>query len=217
MASNLRYVIVADAIRKKILDGVYLPGERLPRQHDLAKEHGVAFNTLKQALDVLSGEGYIVRKVSQGTYAAMPDPKIPTALVVDDDSDIRSILTRALRNHDWKAVDVESGEEALAMLENESFDLIFLDLMMAGMNGAETFQEIRRKDASAQVVIITGYPDSELMASAMGTGPFAVMLKPFSLNQLRGFLDQQMLQYQIPVKVILPFHGMPLMKLTAIL
>ena len=191
MTSKLRYIVVADAIRQQILDGVYFPGDRLPRQHDLAKEHGVAFNTLKQALDLLSGEGYIVRKVSQGTYAALPEVRFPNALVVDDDPNIRTILSRALRNHKWKASAADSGEAALATLEDQTFDLIFLDLVMAGMNGAQTFQEIRRKDPTAQVVIITGFPDSEMMASAMETGPFAVMLKPFSLNQLRGFLDQR--------------------------
>ena len=191
MTSKLRYIVVADAIRQQIIDGVYLPGDRLPRQHDLAKNHNVAFNTLKQALDLLGGEGYIVRKVSQGTYAALPETRFPTALVVDDDPNIRTILSRALRNHKWKASAADSGEAALATLEDQTFDLIFLDLVMAGMNGAQTFQEIRRKDPTAQVVIITGYPDSEMMASAMETGPFAVMLKPFSLNQLRGFLDQR--------------------------
>jgi DNA-binding GntR family transcriptional regulator len=83
MASRLRYIVVADAIRQKILDGVYSPGERLPHQHDLAKEHNVAFNTLKQALDVLTREGYIVRKVGDGTFAALPEDLSPTALVVD--------------------------------------------------------------------------------------------------------------------------------------
>ena len=195
MSSKLRYIAVADAIRKQILDGIYLPGDRLPRQHDLAKLHNVAFNTLKQALDLLSREGYIVRKVAQGTYAALPEPQIPTVLVVDDDRDIRVLLSRALEDYQWKATAVDSGESALATLEDRSFDLIFLDLMMAGMNGAQTFQEIRRNDESAQVVIITGYPDSELMAAAMEIGPFAVMLKPFSLKQLRSFLDERKPQY----------------------
>ena len=191
MSSKLRYITVADTIRQMILDGVYSPGDRLPRQHDLAKEHNVAFNTLKQALDLLSSEGYIVRKVAQGTYASLPDSKFPTALVVDDDPKIRALLARALKDYKWEAAAVDSGEAALAVLEDRSFDLIFLDLMMAGMNGAQTFQEIRRKDSSAQVVIITGYPDSEMMAAAMETGPFAVMLKPFSLKKLRSFLDER--------------------------
>ena len=195
MSSKLRYIAVADAIRQEILDGIYLPGDRLPHQHDLAKLHNVAFNTLKQALDLLSREGYIVRKVAQGTFAALPEPQIPTALVVDDDREIRVLLSRVLEDYQWKATAVDSGETALTTLEDRSFDLIFLDLMMAGMNGAQTFQEIRRNDESAQVVIITGYPDSELMAAAMGIGPFEVMLKPFSLKQLRSFLDERKPQY----------------------
>ncbi len=191
MASKLRYLIVADAIRREILGGVYAPGDRLPRQHDLAKQHNVAFNTLKQALDRLSREGYIVRKVGQGTYAALPESRVPKALIVDDDLQILVLLAQALKEHQWQASVVDSGEAALATLENQSFDLIFLDLMMAGMKGAETFKEIRRKDASAQVVIITGFPDSGLMAEALKTGPFSIMLKPFDLKHLHAVLDEQ--------------------------
>lgn len=191
MASRLRYIVVADAIRQKILDGVYSPGERLPHQHDLAKEHNVAFNTLKQALDVLTREGYIVRKVGDGTFAALPEDLSPTALVVDDDAPIRQLLTRALVERGWKATAVESGEAALAVLADQSFDLIFLDLMMAGMNGAQAFQEIRHRDPSAQVVIVTGYPDSEMMAAALRTGPFALLLKPFTLSDLHKLVDDR--------------------------
>ncbi len=141
-------------------------------------------------MDGLSHEGYIFRKVGQGTYAALPESRVHTALVVDDDLQILVLLVRALKEYQWQASVVDSGEAALATLENQSFDLIFLDLMMAGMNGAQTFKEIRRKDASAQVVIITGFPDSGLMAEALKTGPFAIMLKPFDLEHLHSVLDE---------------------------
>ncbi|MDA1129704.1 MAG: response regulator [Chloroflexi bacterium] len=190
MPSRLRYITVANSIRKAILDGVYAPGERLSRQHDLAKEHDVAFNTLKQALDLLSQEGYIIRKVGQGTYAALPVSQVPTALVVDDDAQIRIVLARALSAHKWNPTAVGSGEAALGELEDQTFDLIFLDLMLAGMNGAQTFQEILRKDPTAQVVIVTGFPDSKMMAAALETGPFAVMSKPYTLKALHTLLDQ---------------------------
>ncbi len=191
MTSNFRYEIVAKSIRQEILDGVYVPGDQLPRQHDLAKQHNVAFNTLKQALDLLSVEGYIVRKAGKGTYAALPNTDVPTALVVDDDDQIREVLTRALEAHQWQALAVPSGEAALSALEDRSFDLIFLDLIMAGMNGAQTFQEIRRRDASAQVVIVTGFPESGMMVEALKTGPFAIMLKPFDLKHLHSVLDER--------------------------
>lgn len=191
MTSRFRYENVANAIRQEILDGVYGPGDQLPRQHDLAKQHNVAFNTLKQALDLLSAEGFIIRRVGKGTYAATPENRVPTALVVDDDDQIRALLKRALEAHRWQALAVASGEAALSALEDRSFDLIFLDLMMAGMNGARTFQEIRRRDASAQVIIVTGFPESGMMVEALKTGPFAIILKPFDLKHLHSVLDER--------------------------
>ena len=51
------YQRVAESLRARVLNGVYQPGERLPRQHDLAREYNVGINTLKKALDILqSGE-----------------------------------------------------------------------------------------------------------------------------------------------------------------
>jgi CheY-like chemotaxis protein len=187
---GLRYLRVANALRKKMQDGVYQPGEQLPKQHDLARDHNVSFNTLKQALDLLEREGYVVRKVGQGTYAALPVDHTPIALVVDDDSNIRELLARALARHGWRSTVAQGGEAALEQLQGQRFNLVFLDLMMPGMNGAETFREIRQIDPVANVVIITAYPDSALMSEALQVGPFAVMRKPFSLEELRVVLGQ---------------------------
>tara|TARA_B100001013_G_C24230695_1_gene293012 strand:+ start:108 stop:437 length:330 start_codon:yes stop_codon:yes gene_type:complete len=55
-----------NVIRQEVLDGVYAPWNQLPRQHDLAKKHNVAFNTREQALDLMSVEGYFSRKAAVG-------------------------------------------------------------------------------------------------------------------------------------------------------
>ena len=185
---ELRYVRVANTLRAAIRNGTYQPGERLPRQHDLASHHNVAFTTLKQALDLLEMQGYVVRKVGQGTYAAVPMEHKPIALVVDDDPGIRQLIARILVNSGWESISVLSGEEALAKLRGQQFDLVFLDLVMAGMNGAETIRAIRRLDPGARVVIVTAYPDSALMYQALKAGPLAVMRKPFTLEELQSVL-----------------------------
>ena len=187
-SQGLRYLRVASSLRKKMQDGVYRPGERLPRQHDLAKDYNVAFTTLKRALDVLELEGYVVRKVGQGTYAALPQEHIPSALVVDDDENVRNFFARVSEGSGWNSVVAESGEAALAKLKTQRFDVIFLDLIMPVMNGAETLREIRKTDQDTYVVIITGYPDSDLMWEALEIGPFAVMKKPIGLKDLRMVL-----------------------------
>ncbi len=185
---GLRYLRVADSLRRKVLEGVYQPGDCLPRQHDLAKEHNVAFGTLKQALDLLEREGYVVRKVGQGTYACLPEKRNPSALVVDDEQRVCEFFVRYLELCDWRGTAVDSGEGALEKLKNEQFDLIFLDLVMPGMSGPETFRDIRKVAPEVPVVIITAYPDSNLMAQALQVGPFAVMKKPLTLNDLRQVL-----------------------------
>lgn len=185
---GLRYLRVADSIRRMVLEGVYQPGDRMPRQHDLAKEHNVAFGTLKQALDLLEREGYVVRNVGQGTYASLPEKITPSALVVDDEPRVCEFIVRFLARCDWRGAAVGSGEGALEKLETEHFDLILLDLVMPGMSGAETFRGIRKVDPEVPVVIITAYPDSNLMAQALEVGPFAVMKKPLTLDDLRQVL-----------------------------
>ena len=182
------YMRLANSLRGQIVEGTYKSGERLPRQHDLAREQGVAFNTLKKALDILENEGYVVRKLGQGTYAGLPQNYLLNALVVDDDQSIRRLLTESLEDNGWHCVAVESGELALDMFREHRFDVIFLDLIMPGLNGAETLREIRALDPEANVVIITAYPDSRIMADALQVGPFAVMKKPFTLDELNVVL-----------------------------
>ena len=182
---GLRYVRVADSLRDRMREGVYGPGERLPRQHDLASEYNVAFSTLKQALDLLEREGYVVRKVGQGTYASLPRRETPSALAVDDDGAIRGLFIRVLGSNGWECTTADSGPGALEKLAQRRFDLVFLDLVMPGMNGARAFREIRNRDPEANVVIITGYPSSDLMAEALQVGPFAVMKKPFATEDIR--------------------------------
>ncbi len=184
-----RYVRVADAIRSQVLSGGYQPGQQLRPQHELAREHGVAFTTLKKALDVLTDEGYVVRRMGRGTYASVPQKVRQSALVVDDEQTTRYFMSRAIDQHGWRCVSVASGSEALERLAEERFDLIFLDLAMPGMSGAETFGGIRRADPGSNVVIITAYPDSDLMVDALRVGRFSLLPKPFGPDQLRLTLD----------------------------
>ena len=70
--SGFRYRAVAEKLNSQVIRGEYKPGQRFPRQHDLAAEHNVAFATLKKALDILEKDGFVVRRIGRGTYAALP-------------------------------------------------------------------------------------------------------------------------------------------------
>lgn len=100
-------------------------------------------------------------------------------LIVDDERIIRSLFKEILEELGHRVITAETGSEGLELVKQQDFDLVFLDLKMPGMDGAELFRRIKTLKPQLAVTIITGYPDSALMAQALAHGPFGVMKKPF--------------------------------------
>jgi DNA-binding NtrC family response regulator len=71
------------------------------------------------------------------------------------------------------------GKSALELIHQNTYDTIFLDLMMSDISGVQVLQDIHEHKISSNVVIITGYPDGALMSEAMAFGPITVLQKPF--------------------------------------
>ncbi len=101
-------------------------------------------------------------------------------LVIDDDETICSLFKDILEDVVNMVTTTNESSKGLELVKDQDFRLVFLDLMMPGMDGSELFREIRALKPELPVVIITGYPDSDLMSAAMANGPFGVMKKPFS-------------------------------------
>jgi len=105
-------------------------------------------------------------------------------LVIDDDETICSLFRDTLEEVGHTVTTVGESSKGLALVKDRDYDLIFLDLKMPGMDGAELFREIRVVKPKLPVTIITGYPDSDLMASALAHGPLGIMSKPFSGSEI---------------------------------
>jgi len=105
-------------------------------------------------------------------------------LVVDDEEIIRSLFRETLEELGHTVIVAETGSEGLAMVKQRDFALVFLDLKMPGMDGAELFHQIKTIKPKLPVTIITGYPDSEMMTRALAQGPFGIMSKPFSESDI---------------------------------
>ncbi len=112
-------------------------------------------------------------------------------LIIDDEPVIGQLFKDSLKGSGYQVTTTLSSLEALELVGDRHFDLIFLDLFMPELNGAELFRRIRQMDNHVPVAIITGYPDSDLMGRAMEYGPFTIMKKPFNsddiLNTVRTF------------------------------
>jgi len=110
-------------------------------------------------------------------------------LVIDDEEAIRRLFKEALEASGYHVMTAKEGAEALDLVRGGDFDLIFTDLKMSGMDGAEIFRQIREINDSVPVVIITGYPMSGLMEQALEQGPIGVMRKPFSALDIARSAD----------------------------
>lgn len=100
-------------------------------------------------------------------------------LVIDDEELIRSLFKETLEEQGHTVVTADTSAKGIAYVIQRDFDLIFLDLKMSGTDGAEILREMKSVKHKLPVVVITGYPDSEIMDRAMKEGPLGVMLKPF--------------------------------------
>ncbi len=105
-------------------------------------------------------------------------------LVVDDEEMIRVLFTEVLENSGHSVITAETGSKGLELVKQQDFDLVFIDLKMPEMDGAELFHQIKTIKPRLPVTIITGFPDSDLMAQALSYGPFGVMKKPFDESDI---------------------------------
>ncbi len=110
---------------------------------------------------------------------------VPLVLLVDDDPNVHLIVKHCLTGAGYGVITASSGEEALAILEKARPSAILMDLHMpTGMNGPATIGEIRRLHGQVPVIVVTGYPDSDLMNEALAYGPIGLLSKPFEFAQL---------------------------------
>ena len=105
-------------------------------------------------------------------------------LVVDDEEVVRLLFKETLGELGHKVITAENATSALEVVNQQDLDLVFLDLKMPGMDGAELFRQIKSVKPRLPVTIITGYPDSDMMVRALAQGPFGVMNKPFGESDI---------------------------------
>ncbi len=105
-------------------------------------------------------------------------------LVIDDEELIQALFKETLGELGHEVITTGTSAEGLQLVQQRDFDMVFLDLKMPVMNGAELFRRIKTTKPKLPVTIITGYPDSELMAQALAQGPFGVMNKPFGESDI---------------------------------
>jgi diguanylate cyclase (GGDEF)-like protein len=118
----------------------------------------------------------------------------PRLLIVDDIGDNRTILTRRFQRRGFEIVEAESGLQALALIESQSFDLVMLDVMMPGIDGLETLRRIRKQKSSVllPVIMVTAKSESDNVVEALNLGANDYVTKPVDFSVAMARVNAQL-------------------------
>ena len=113
-------------------------------------------------------------------------------LVVDDEKSILLLLREALTQWGYQVTCASSAAEALDLLSTELFDALVSDIRMPDMSGLDLLREIKKKDESIEVVMMTGYPTISSAVQALKEGAYDYLSKPLILDELRHLMAKMM-------------------------
>lgn len=116
-------------------------------------------------------------------------------LVIDDEELIVKSFSKLLERNGYEVLVAKNGQDAIAMIEEQDFDLIIADIRMPGINGVKTIQTINKlkeknKRKKEPVIFITGYADEKNEKEAKALGPIAYIYKPFDISELVGKINK---------------------------
>ena len=123
-------------------------------------------------------------------------------LVIDDEQNIRKMLTRVLSPEGFIVKEANNGLEALKRLQEENYSLVLLDLKMPGLNGIETLKEIRENDLNLPVIMMSAYGSIPEAVEAMKLGALDYLIKPFDIEELKIIIKRAIKQYELEVENI---------------
>lgn len=117
-------------------------------------------------------------------------------VIVDDDEVFRTRLGRAFSERAWQALAVASGEEALPLIEEREPDLVLVDLRLANGSGLDVVSQIKQKDSTATVIMLTGYGSIATALTATKLGADDYVSKPADVDQILGAFEKVAHQQQ---------------------
>jgi len=121
----------------------------------------------------------------------MPKGRI---LVIDDEEDVREVLRLHLESAGFNVLEAENGEEGIKTLRSGdnmiNVGLILCDIRMPKVNGVECVDFLKREAPGVPVVMVTGYPDTEMATSFLKKGVKDYLVKPVEKEKLLNVVDK---------------------------
>jgi DNA-binding NtrC family response regulator len=121
---------------------------------------------------------------------------IKPILIVDDEPIVRESIGEWLKDAGYEVATVETGEEAIAMIQKKDFGVLVLDVRLPGKTGIMVLRDIKVLKPEIKSIIITAYPTSELAAEAKELGAIDYLVKPIAPDDLERLIRETLQQYE---------------------
>lgn len=108
----------------------------------------------------------------------------PLILAVDDEENIRNLITYTLEAYDLEVLTAENGKVAITILEHNPVDVIITDLLMPSMTGLALIREMKKRKNSIPIIIITAYGNTDMVKEIIAEGVFRLIEKPLDFETL---------------------------------
>jgi DNA-binding NtrC family response regulator len=111
-------------------------------------------------------------------------------LVIDDEEDIRTLLESYFKDLGYQTLTAADINQAIFSLNREMPDIVFLDIVLPGINGIEILKLLKKLKDNVIVVMMSGYATEAKAKYALELGAFDYLNKPFDMSHVKDMLDR---------------------------
>ena len=123
-------------------------------------------------------------------------------LIVDDEQSIRKLCMTVGEALGFACVEADSGESALALLEEQPAHIILTDMVMPNMSGLEFLERVKKLFPRTEIAVMTGHGSVETAVQAMKLGAYDYISKPFDAAEMRDVIGRNVVDGQTVLAAI---------------
>jgi len=113
-------------------------------------------------------------------------------LIVDDDENIRKVLTTILEEEGYSVESVDTARKAMERTKRKFYNLALIDIRLPDMEGIELLTRVRNTTPKMRKIIITGYPTLQNAIESVNRGADAYIMKPFEMEKVLETIKQEL-------------------------
>ena len=113
-------------------------------------------------------------------------------LIVDDDENIRKVLTTILEDEGYDVETADTAKTAIEKTERKTYNIALIDIRLPDMEGIELLTKMKATTPRLRKIIITGYPTMQNAVEAVNKGADAYVLKPFNVEKVLNIIKEQL-------------------------